>query len=451
MFDLLSQKLHQIFQKLARAGRIKEEHFEEAAREIKLALLEADVNYEVVKNFIERIKEKALGEKILESLAPTQQIVKIVNDELAVILGQRSAIENLVLLHFSKDKPTVVMLVGLQGSGKTTTAGKLAHLLKGKKFEPLLAAVDPYRPAAVEQLKEIGRRAEITVFGLENCGDVDRIVRESLETGRRDNYDILILDTAGRLHIDGAMMAELVRVKEMAKPAEIFLVADGMTGQDAVNLAKTFHEKLGLTGIILTKMEGDARGGAALSMITVAQVPIKFIGVGEKLEDLEPFYPDRMATRILGMGDVVTLVEKVQENVDLKEAEKLVKKIRQNELTLADFANQLKQIRKLGPLEKILGMMPGFEMLQAQDENIKIDPKEVVKIEAMISSMTPEERENPDMINGERRRRIAEGSGAKVEELNRFIKRFFEAKKMLKKITEMMSSGQNPFSAFPKM
>jgi signal recognition particle subunit SRP54 len=465
MFQNLSQKLQGIFQKLSRAGRIKEEHIDEATREIKLALLEADVNYQVVKTFIDRVKEKAIGQKITESLSPTQQIIKIVNEELTAILGQTSRVEAIqatpakvpdragwpartvrweLPLQMAAEKPTVMMLTGLQGSGKTTTAAKLGRYFKKMKFKPLLVALDPYRPAAVEQLKKVGALVEVPVFALENSQNVPHITRESLIFAKRNNFDVIIMDTAGRLHIDEEMMNELAEVKEIAQPTEILLVADGLTGQDAVNLARAFNEKINLTGIILTKLDGDARGGAALSMATVTGCQIKFVGVGEKFDDLEVFHPDRVASRILGMGDVLSLIEKVQENIDWREAEKLEKKMRQQEFSLTDFAGQIKQLRKMGPFEKILGMVPGMEFVRQQIKEAKVEPKRINRIEAMIFSMTAEERQNPDIIDGQRRGRIAKGSGTTVWELNQFLKQFFEAKKMMKKMAQMMGSGKNP-------
>ncbi len=429
MFDNLSEKLNLTFKKLKGHGKLSEKNIQDALKEVRLALLEADVNYKVVKKLIEDIRPRALGQEVLESLTPGQQVIKIVNQELTNLMGgDRQE------LQLSGRTPFIIMLVGLQGSGKTTTAGKLALHLRKKGRNPYLVPADVYRPAAREQLKKLGEQIDIPVYSLETGLKPEDICVDALSKAGGVGSDLLILDTAGRLHIDEELMEELVRIKEKVNPTEILLVADSMTGQDAVNVAKNFNQVLDITGVVLTKMEGDTRGGAALSIKAVTDKPIKFIGVGEKLDALEPFFPDRMASRILGMGDVLTLIERAQEEFDQKEALKLEKRIKKREFDLEDFRNQLKQVKKLGSIDQILGMLPGMGQLK-QLRKLKPDEKELIRIEALIDSMTKEERANYKIINGSRRKRIARGSGTKVQDVNRLLKNFTQTKKMMEQLT----------------
>jgi len=429
MFESLTEKLNKTFKKLRGHGRLSEKNIQDALKEVRLALLEADVNYKVVKKFIEDILGRAVGHEVLESLTPGQQIIKIVDQELTNLMG--GARQELQL---TGRTPFVVMLVGLQGSGKTTTAGKLAQYLSKHGRNPYLIAADIYRPAAIEQLKKLGSQLGIPVHSSDNNLKPERICLDALSKAGEVGADILIIDTAGRLHINDELMAELVRIKGKINPTEILLVADAMTGQDAVNVAKHFNETLDITGVILTKMEGDARGGAALSIKAVTDKPIKFIGVGEKLDALEPFFPDRMASRILGMGDMLSLIDKAQAEFDEKEALKLEKKLKKREFDLNDFHTQLSQLKKMGSLEQILGMLPGMGQLK-QMKKLKPDEKELIKIEAIINSMTKEERCNYKIINGSRRKRIARGSGTKIQDVNRLLKNFVQTKKMMEHIT----------------
>lgn len=404
---------------------------EAAVREIRIALLEADVNFKVVKDFIARIKDKALGQEVLRSLTPGQQVVKIVRDELIELFGRESA-----GLELAKMPPTVILMVGLQGSGKTTSTGKLALWLRKSGHRPLMVSTDVYRPAAIEQLAVIGRAIDLPVFEMgQPSGDAIERARQALQHTRNMGYDVLLIDTAGRLHIDEQLMAELDRIKELVQPKEILLVADAMTGQDAVNSAKEFNQRLDLSGVILTKMDGDARGGASLSIKTVTGTPLKFIGVGEKYDALEVFHPDRMAGRILGMGDVLSLIEKAEEAVDEEDAQRMLAKIQRDEFTLDDFRNQLRQIRKLGPLENILKMLPQMGPLKGLDK-LKVDEKELTHVEAIINSMTPRERVHYKIINGSRRKRIAQGSGRPVSEVNRLLKQYMQARKMMKQVSK---------------
>lgn len=403
-------------------------------REIRIALLEADVNFKVVKDFIKKIKERAVGQEVLESLTPAQAVIKIVNEELTALMGQTQSHINI-----SPKAPTIIMMVGLQGAGKTTSAGKLGLMFKKQGKHPLMVAADIYRPAAIKQLQVLGSQIDIPVFAIEDCKDAVYIANEAIDYAKSHANDIVIIDTAGRLHIDENLMQELKSIKENVKPHEILLVVDAMTGQDAVNVAESFNNDLGLDGVILTKMDGDARGGAALSVKAVTGCPIKFVGAGEKLEALEPFYPDRMASRILGMGDVLTLIEKAQTAFDAEEAKKMEKAFRKNEFTLDDFLSQLNQVRKLGSFESILGMIPGMGGLKKKlgDVDIDMNGKEIKHIEAIIRAMTPEEKRNTKIINGSRRKRIAMGSGTKVQEVNKLLKQFDEMKKMMKKMSNM--------------
>ncbi len=427
MFENLSDKLQRVFKNLRGEGKLTAANMEQALREIRVALLEADVHFRVVKQLIENIKQKAMGEEVLTALSPTQQVIKIVHDELIKILGSHQS-----KLRFANQPPSVIFIVGLQGSGKTTTTGKLARWLSNNGHSPLMVSVDVYRPAAREQLSVIGRDVKMPVYAgtpeETKPADLARSARREAENGGRD---VLLVDTAGRLHIDDDLMRELSELKELLSPVEILFVADAMTGQDAVKSADEFHKRLGITGVILTKMDGDARGGAALSIRTVTNQPLKFVGVGEKFDALEPFHPDRVASRILGMGDVLSIVEKVQEQIDQKDAEEMQRKLITNEFTLEDFRDQIRQLRKLGPLESILSMMPQVGILKNL-KNVKVEEKEITRVVAIIDSMTPKERANHMLINGSRRRRIARGSGTTVQEVNQLLKQYSEMRKMMK-------------------
>ena len=427
MFDNLSEKLQRVFKSLRGEGRLSAENMEGALREIRMALLEADVNFKVVKQLIENIKVKAMGEEVLTALSPSQQVIKIVHEELIKILGSHES-----KLRFANEPPSVFLIVGLQGSGKTTSAGKLARWLSRNGHRPMLVSVDVYRPAAREQLKVIAREVGQTLYegAAEETQPLDlarSARRESANTGR----DVLLVDTAGRLHIDDQLMIELQQIKEQLNPVEILFVADAMTGQDAVKSAAEFHKRLGITGVILTKMDGDARGGAALSIRHVTGQPLKFIGVGEKFDALEPFHPDRAANRILGMGDILSFIEKAEEAIDKKQAVEMQRKLIENDFTLDDFRDQMRQIRKLGPLESLLGMMPKVGILK-ELKDVKVDEKEINRVVAIIDSMTPRERDNHMIVNGSRRRRIAKGSGTSVQEVNQLLKQYAQAKKMMK-------------------
>ncbi len=434
IFENLADRLQETFKKLRGHGKLTADDVNATMREIRIALLEADVNFKVVKDFIKKIKERAVGQEVLESLTPAQAVIKIVNEELTALMGQTQSHINI-----SPKAPTIIMMVGLQGAGKTTSAGKLGLMFKKQGKHPLMVAADIYRPAAIKQLQVLGNQIDIPVFAKENCKDAVRIANEAIDYAKSHANDIVIIDTAGRLHIDENLMQELKSIKEDVKPHEILLVVDAMTGQDAVNVAESFNNDLGLDGVILTKMDGDARGGAALSVKAVTGCPIKFVGAGEKLEALEPFYPDRMASRILGMGDVLTLIEKAQTAFDAEEAKKMEKAFRKNEFTLDDFLSQLNQVRKLGSFENILGMIPGMGGLKKKlgDVDIDMNGKEIKHIEAIIRAMTPEEKRNTKIINGSRRKRIAMGSGTKVQEVNKLLKQFDEMKKMMKKMSNM--------------
>ena len=435
MFENLTEKLNKTFKKLRGRGKLSEKNIQDALKEVRLALLEADVNYKVVKKLVEDIRRRAVGQQVLESLTPGQQVVKIVNEELTGLMG-----ETMQDLHLTGKTPFSLMLVGLQGSGKTTTAGKLAQYLRSQGRNPYLVPADIYRPAAIEQLKKLGSQIGVPVYLSNNNQKPEAICLDALSKAGGVGADVLIIDTAGRLHIDDELMAELGSIKDKIDPTEILLVADAMTGQDAVNVALHFNQLLDISGVILTKMEGDARGGAALSIKAVTDKPIKFIGVGEKLDAIEPFFPDRMASRILGRGDMISLIEKAQTEFDEKEALKLEKKLRKSEFDLEDFQTQLKQIKKLGSLEQIMGMLPGMGQLK-QLRKMKPDENELIRIEAIISSMTREERRNYKILNGSRRKRIARGSGTKVQDVNRLLKNFAQTKKMMEQITKKGFQG----------
>ena len=439
IFENLADRLQETFKKLRGHGKLTADDVNATMREIRIALLEADVNFKVVKDFIKKIKERAVGQEVLESLTPAQAVIKIVNEELTALMGQTQSHINI-----SPKAPTIIMMVGLQGAGKTTSAGKLGLMFKKQGKHPLMVAADIYRPAAIKQLQVLGNQIDIPVFAKEDCKDAVLIANEAIEHAQSHANDIVIIDTAGRLHIDENLMQELKSIKSDVKPHEILLVVDAMTGQDAVNVAESFNNDLGLDGVILTKMDGDARGGAALSVKAVTGCPIKFVGAGEKLEALEPFYPDRMASRILGMGDVLTLIEKAQTAFDAEEAKKMEKAFRKNEFTLDDFLSQLNQVRKLGSFENILGMIPGMGGLKKKlgDVDVDMNGKEIKHIEAIIRAMTPEEKRNTKIINGSRRKRIAMGSGTKVQEVNKLLKQFDEMKKMMKKMSNMKQSNK---------
>lgn len=429
IFSNLSEKLQETLGKLTGKGKLSEKDINNAAREIKLSLLEADVNYKVVKEFVKKIKERSMGQDVMESLTPGQTVIKIVNEELTALMGKENS-----KLELKGSTPHVVLMVGLQGSGKTTHSGKLVRKLKKEGRNPLLVALDIYRPAAIDQLKVVGKKAEVEVFE-KGKQDPVKTANEAKEYARRNNNDVVIMDTAGRLQIDEDLMDELKNIKKAVKPDEILLVVDAMVGQESVNVAKTFDDYLDITGVILTKLDGDARGGAALSIRQVVGKPIKFIGTGEKLDDLEAFHPDRMASRILGMGDVLSLIEKAEKQVSLKEARELEEKMRNQSYTLDDFIEQINQIRNMGPLEDLLAMIPGVNNKMLK--NVNVDEKGFVRIEALISSMTKEEREKPEIIGKSRKERIAKGSGVDMNELNKLLKQFKELKKMMKQFTNM--------------
>ncbi len=431
-FESLTERLQQAMSKLRRKGKVTEADVREMMREIRLALLEADVNLQVVKEFTKNVRERAIGVEVLESLSPAQQIVKIVDEELTKTLGSET-----VGLEKNPRIPTVIMMAGLQGAGKTTFAGKLAnHLMKTENARPLLIAGDVYRPAAIDQLKVLGQQLSVPVFDMGTDISPVEIVRQGMELAREKKNDYVLIDTAGRLHIDENLMEELQQIKEVAQPNEILLVVDAMTGQDAVNVADSFNQQLGITGVVITKLDGDTRGGAALSIRSVTGAPIKFTGTGEKLTDLEIFHPDRMSSRILGMGDMLTLIEKAQQDYDEKKAEELAQKMRENSFDFNDFIEQFDQLENMGPLDDLMKMIPGMSQVPGL-ENFKLDPKDVARKKAMVYSMTPAEREDPDLLNPSRRRRIAAGSGNSVVEVNRMIKQFKESRKMM----QQMSNG----------
>lgn len=444
LFESLSDKLQDTFKKLRNRGKLTEADVNEAMREVRMALLEADVHFKVVKDLIGKIKERAVGEEVMNSLTPAQQVIKIVNEELTELMGGS---QSKILI--ASRPPTVIMLVGLQGAGKTTSAGKLALSLRKQGKKPLLVAADVQRPAAIDQLETLGKQLSVPVFADRDSKDPVKIAQNAMEEARAKLLDIVIVDTAGRLHINEELMDELVRIKQQVKPHEILLVADAMTGQDAVQVSESFHQNLGLDGIILTKMDGDARGGAALSIKAVTGAPVKFVGVGEKMDALEPFYPDRMASRILGMGDVLTLIEKAQSEMDAEKNEALAKKMMKEGFDLNDFLEQMQQVKKLGSFKDILGMIPGLGGQMKKLKDVDLDGKEIGKIEAIIRSMTMEERMKPSLINGSRRKRIAGGSGTQVQDVNRLLKQFEETNKMMKRFQGMKNGKKKGGMNFP--
>ncbi|MGM0414925.1 MAG: signal recognition particle protein [Bacillota bacterium] len=429
VFESLAEKLQDTFAKLKGKGKLNEKDVKSALREVKMSLLEADVNYKVVKKFVSKVEERAIGQEVMDSLTPGQQVIKIVNEELTDLMGgERSELTT------AESPPSIYMLVGLQGSGKTTSTGKLARKFKEKGKDPLLVAADVYRPAAIKQLQVLGERLDVEVFQMGDQNDPVDIVKAGLAKAEKDNLDPLIIDTAGRLHIDEELMQELQDIQKEIDPTETLLVVDAMTGQDAVNVADNFSEKLDISGMIMTKLDGDARGGAALSIREVTGKPIKFAGMGEKLDQLEPFHPDRMSSRILGMGDVLSLIEKAEKSIDKEKAKDLERKLREDSFTFEDFLEQLDQVRNMGPISDLMGMIPGAGSAK-QLKNMQLDDSELDRIEAIISSMTPEERQEPKVINGSRRRRIASGSGTSIQEVNRLLKQFKQTKKMMKQLS----------------
>ncbi|MBT2615629.1 MULTISPECIES: signal recognition particle protein [Bacillaceae] len=444
-FEGLADRLQSTMQKIRGKGKVNEADVKEMMREVRLALLEADVNFKVVKDFVKRVSERSVGQEVLKSLTPGQQVIKVVKEELTELMGGEQS-----KIAVASKPPTVIMMVGLQGAGKTTTTGKLANLLR-KKYnrKPLLVAADIYRPAAIKQLETLGKQLSMPVFSLGDQVSPVEIAKKAIEKAKEEHHDYVLIDTAGRLHVDENLMGELKDIKELTKPDEIFLVVDAMTGQDAVNVAQSFNEQLGLTGVVLTKLDGDTRGGAALSIRSVTDTPIKFVGMGEKLDALEAFHPERMASRILGMGDVLTLIEKAQANVDEEKAKELEKKMRTATFTFDDFLDQLGQVRNMGPLDDILKMIPGANKMKGMD-NLQIDEKQIGHVEAIIRSMTTHEKEHPETMNASRKKRIAKGSGRSIQEVNRLLKQFEEMKKMMKQVTNMQKGKKKGFK-FPFM
>ncbi|MFJ7751965.1 signal recognition particle protein [Peribacillus muralis] len=444
-FEGLADRLQSTMQKIRGKGKVNEADVKEMMREVRLALLEADVNFKVVKEFVKRVSERSVGQEVLKSLTPGQQVIKVVKEELTELMGGEQS-----KIAVASKPPTVIMMVGLQGAGKTTTTGKLANLLR-KKYnrKPLLVAADIYRPAAIKQLETLGKQLSMPVFSLGDQISPVEIAKQAIAKAKEEHHDYVLIDTAGRLHVDENLMGELKDIKDLTKPDEIFLVVDAMTGQDAVNVAQSFNDQLGLTGVVLTKLDGDTRGGAALSIRSVTNTPIKFVGMGEKLDALEAFHPERMASRILGMGDVLTLIEKAQANVDEEKAKELEKKMRTATFTFDDFLEQLGQVRNMGPLDDILKMIPGANKMKGMD-NLQIDDKQIGHVEAIIRSMTTHEKEHPETMNASRKKRIAKGSGRSIQEVNRLLKQFEEMKKMMKQVTNMQKGKKKGFK-FPFM
>ncbi|MGP1907478.1 signal recognition particle protein [Metabacillus sp. JX24] len=445
-FEGLADRLQNTIAKIRGKGKVSESDVKEMMREVRLALLEADVNFKVVKDFVKKVSERSVGQEVMTSLTPGQQVIKVVKEELTALMGGEQS-----KIAVANRPPTVIMMVGLQGAGKTTTTGKLANLLRKKhNRKPLLVAADIYRPAAIKQLETLGKQLNMPVFSLGDQVSPVEIAKQAIEHAKKEHHDYVLIDTAGRLHIDETLMDELKQVKELSKPDEIFLVVDAMTGQDAVNVAQSFNEQLGLTGVVLTKLDGDTRGGAALSIRSVTQTPIKFVGLGEKLDAIEAFHPERMASRILGMGDVLTLIEKAQANVDETKAKELEQKMRTASFTFDDFLEQLGQVRSMGPLDELLGMLPGANKIKGL-KNAQVDEKQIGSVEAIIRSMTKEEKQHPEIINSGRRKRIAKGSGTTVPEVNRLLKQFEDMKKMMKQMTSMSKGKKKGGMKFPFM
>ncbi|MED4252036.1 signal recognition particle protein [Priestia megaterium] len=442
-FEGLADRLQSTLQKLKGKGKVNEADVKEMMREVRLALLEADVNFKVVKDFVKRVSERAVGQDVLKSLTPGQQVIKVVQEELTALMGGEQS-----KIAVAPKAPTVIMMVGLQGAGKTTTTGKLANLLR-KKYNrnPLLVAADIYRPAAIKQLETLGKQLSMSVFSLGDQVSPVEIAKQAIAHAKEEHHDYVLIDTAGRLHVDENLMEELEQIKDLSNPDEIFLVVDAMTGQDAVNVADSFNKQLGLTGVVLTKLDGDTRGGAALSIRAVTDTPIKFVGLGEKMDAIEAFHPERMASRILGMGDVLTLIEKAQANVDAEKAKELEAKLRTQSFTFDDFLDQLAQVRQMGPLDELIGMLPGANKVKGL-KNLQVDEKQINHVEAIIRSMTKAEKTNPEIINASRRKRIAKGSGRSVQEVNRLLKQFEDMKKMMKQMTNM-SKGKKKGMKLP--
>lgn len=436
-FEGLAERLQGTIQRIKGKGKVSEADVKEMMREVRFALIEADVNLKVVKEFVKKVSERAVGSDVMKSLTPGQQVIKIVKDELTELMGGEQS-----PIRFATKPPTVIMMVGLQGAGKTTTTGKLANILR-KKYnrKPLLVAADIYRPAAIQQLETLGKQLSLPVFSLGTDISPVEIVRQALEKSKEEHHDVVIVDTAGRLHVDEVLMQELKDIRALKEPDEIFLVVDAMTGQDAVNVAQNFNEALGITGVVLTKLDGDTRGGAALSIRSVTEKPIKFVGMGEKLDALEAFHPERMASRILGMGDMMSLIEKAQSNVDEEKAKELEEKFRTQSFTFDDFVEQLNQVKKMGPLEDIIKMLPGAGKIKGL-ENAKVDEKQMGRVEAIIYAMTPQEKTNPEVINSSRKKRIAKGSGTTIQDVNRLLKQFEDMKKMMKQMSSMQQKGK---------
>ncbi|OXS78524.1 signal recognition particle protein [Domibacillus enclensis] len=444
-FEGLAERLQGTMQKIRGKGKVSESDVKEMMREVRLALLEADVNFKVVKQFVKKVSERSVGQEVMKSLTPGQQVIKVVKEELTELMGGEES-----RIGTAKRPPTVIMMVGLQGAGKTTTTGKLANLLR-KKYnrKPLLVAADIYRPAAIKQLETLGKQLDMPVFSLGDQVSPVEIAKQAIQKAKDDHLDYVLIDTAGRLHIDEGLMDELKQIKELSSPEEIFLVVDSMTGQDAVNVAESFNEQLGITGVVLTKLDGDTRGGAALSIRAVTGKPIKFVGMGEKLDALESFHPERMASRILGMGDVLSLIEKAQTNVDETKAKELEQKMRTMSFTFDDFLDQLGQVRSMGPLDEILKMLPGANKMKGLN-NVQVDEKQIGRVEAIIRSMTKDEKQQPEIINSGRRKRIARGSGTSIQEVNRLLKQFEDMKKMMKQMSSMQQKGKKK-GGMPKL